>query len=132
MNVTVKLWKDGERDIAVLAAQSRISERQVYRRLAAAGLRPGVKPPMRALDQHPRALMLLAEGMPATWVAEDTGVPYNTVLHLGRQLPNRTALAYEWKIVWQEIRKNEELLKHHYEIAAPSWRTVRAENALAA
>lgn len=132
MNDTVELWNQGVRDIAQLAAAARVSERQIYRRLIRGGIREPHGRTPRALDQHGRALTLLAEGMPATWVAEDTGVPYNTCLELGRQVPGHEELAREWKLVWQQIRKNEELLKHHYDIAAPSWRTVRADKALAA
>lgn len=120
-----ELWLAGERDTSVIAATLGVSARTVLRHLD----RAQVDRPRRAREgaspRRARALKLLAEGMPATWVSEDTGLSYNIVRTLGRTIANRDELVREWKIAWQQIRKNEELLMLHWSVAPPSYRSLQ-------
>ncbi|MBD8477589.1 helix-turn-helix domain-containing protein [Microbacterium sp. CFBP 8794] len=57
---------------------------------------------------------LRAEGMPATWIAEDLGVHPNTIRLAVAANP---AQAAAWRADFQHIRRNAELFALHCEIA---------------
>lgn len=91
------------------------SERHVQRVAVERNLRAKQVGP--SLEKIERARALLEEGMIATWVAEDTGLHYTTVLAIGRTIPARNQMTREWKLIWQQIRKNDLLYALHTEIA---------------
>jgi hypothetical protein len=120
MTSVLEMWMEGERSTEVIAAACGISARSVLRRLDAAGVE---RPRKLALTDHPRywdALAMLQDGMPATWVAESCDMLYNTALSIRSGILNREELNREWKVVWQHIRKDEELLRWHWMFSPPT------------
>ena len=67
-----------------------------------------------------RALMLLREQVPPSWVAEDIGVERSTITKLSIEYsiaPDR-----DWAAIQLSIRKNGPLSRLHAEIAPPKAR----------
>lgn len=60
-----------------------------------------------------RAAVMRAEGMPASWIAEDYGVHRNSILASG--LRADPAATSEWRQAWARIRRTPELLALHFE-----------------
>lgn len=74
-------------------------------------------PLRRALspDAERRARLLLEEGMPATWVAEDLGVPSEYIYAVSTQIQDRAEHVLEWQRAWARLRRNPLLLDLHRE-----------------
>lgn len=120
------LWAEGVRETRILAAALGVDTRSVRRIIIRLGLdtpRPG-----NAHVDRERILALATEGMPATFISEDTGVYYTTIQGMIKDVPGRKEAIAEWNAVWQEIRKSERLLELHYELA-PIWSTSRGARA---
>lgn len=66
-------------------------------------------------EQLARARVLRAEGMPASWIAEDIGRPRMVLFRAG-MTTDRAALS-AWASVWTAIRRSPTLLALHYELA---------------
>src|SRR5690606_21611703 len=92
----VSLWREGITETKELAKLARVSERQVRRVLVDRGHVEKRVPPEHDPEKLRWAHDALAEGMPATFVAYHTDLPYDTVREIGQTIPNRKELVREW------------------------------------
>lgn len=76
-----------------------------------------------------RIVALAAEGMPATWIAEECGVGYETARNYARRAPRHAESTREWLSAWQAIVNTPSLLDLHYEIAPPTIQEIRVRRA---
>ena len=111
-----ELWDAGHRDIPAIARAAGCSERQAYRITGRLGLR-AIAGPQDAHIDWARIDALAAEGMPATFIAEDVGVDYSVAQRRAQRAPNRDQAVEEWRSVWHEIRKSAALTALHREFA---------------
>lgn len=65
-------------------------------------------------EQYERMRILVAEGMPATWIAEDIGCDRSTVTSA---YPFGKEAKAEWARAWSRIRNSSALLELHKEFA---------------
>ncbi|MDF2990255.1 MAG: hypothetical protein K0S37_769 [Microbacterium sp.] len=86
--------------------------------------RRGIKSPVvrRSASITPENLkraevLIIGEGMPASWAAEGMGVNYKTVSRRFTNSPGRQDATREWRRVWAEIFRSPELLELHQELA---------------
>lgn len=108
----VKLTLEGN-SAPTIASRLGITPRSVARiRVRAQIAQP--HPPPLTREQLERITTLIGEGMPSTWIAEDIGCHYHTVLRHSPQGKEATA---EWMRAWQNIRRNETLYRLHREFA---------------
>lgn len=109
---------DAEKDAAEMARRlgiHRDSLRRAFRRRGMYQIGPGR--PVITEEQEATIRRLGEDGVIGTWICESADVNASTVR---RRLGNRPEVEREWRPVWQEIRRNEELLELHRQIAAPS------------
>lgn len=68
-----------------------------------------------------RARLLLSEGLPATWVAEDLALRSDDIYPVSASIPDRAEHVLAWQQEWARIRRNPVLLALHREFnpAAP-------------
>lgn len=100
-------------DVAAIAQALRVSKRSVGRGLVRHGYREP-RPAGRVIgDEMERVRILAAEGMLPTWIGEDVGRSPSRISKVLGPMPERNA---EWRSVWQQIRRNPELLKLHNEL----------------
>jgi AraC-like DNA-binding protein len=113
------MYAAGTTDTATIAAELGVNQRTVCRYLIATGARAKK---IIGDVRYVRADVLLDEGMPATWVAAETGIPYPSLLeHAHRRDPDgRRDATREWKRAWGSIKASPDLLALHWEIAPPS------------
>jgi IS30 family transposase len=64
--------------------------------------------------ERARIVLLRAEGMPASWIAEDVGVCVDTIRTTSPAYPAEVA---EWRTQFQYIRRDAELFALHVELA---------------
>ena len=67
---------------------------------------------------YSRVDWLLQEGLPATWITDDTGYSYSVVT--GRRVALGVEAAPGWPTVWHQIRKSPAEFEIHKEIAPKS------------
>lgn len=67
---------------------------------------------------YDRARMLLDEGMPASWIAEDLDCRRKSLFRSG--LPSDPDASAQWRSVWGQIRRNPVLYALHQEIGPRS------------
>lgn len=123
-DVVESLYRQGNTNAESLAEATGFSSRTIHRVLNARGLRP--RREVVAVDdaQVARALMLLSEGMPGTWVCEDTGLGYETIRRLAQSAPGHQEAVREWKSTWHHILNHSKLREFH-DSWAPQPRRVR-------
>lgn len=111
----VARWTAGE-SINSIAAHYGVDRRTIRQALIDAGLvERGVKDNVTpALD---RILALAAEGVPNTWIAEDTGANRKTVSRHAQRVPGRAAMVTEAAGVWIQIARTPALAELHREFA---------------
>lgn len=101
-------------ELAALYGVSRSTAERAYYRVN--GTRSGPGRPSRTAEDTPlyaRIRLLMSEGMIMTWIAEDVGV---SVKHLRAKF--KPGINETWQNeVWPAIKKNEELLRLHRELA---------------
>lgn len=105
-----------------IAAELGVSERQVGRLLVSSGARPLQK---QTRHDWTQADMLLAEGMPSIWVAEDTGIPYEAVAERAVSIPGHAEATKAWRQEWIRIARSSRLLDLHYSFAPMTTRISR-------
>jgi len=101
-------------DVRQIAQALRVTRRSVDRALVRYKFRELKPINYLTEDEIARAKALFDEGMPLTWIAEDLHRSDKT---LSKQLGMRPALVSQWKEVWQQIRRSEQLLELHRQIA---------------
>lgn len=113
--------------IEEIAALYKVSERTVVRAMRHAGIPPTVRSLPFTDAELDRAWVLLEEGMPLTWVAED--------LHRGEQhlrerlssdVGHKLKTGEGWHQVWSGIRNDPTLLALHREFAPKRARDMAA------
>ena len=93
-----------------------VSPRTVQRALARCGIADeGKRAAPHAFDAAIGAMM--ADGLPASWCAEDVPLHVETIRQVARGLPGRREAVREWARVWQEIRRSETLFELHRQFA---------------
>jgi hypothetical protein len=119
-------YRAGERDVAALAARFGVSTRTIDRWLVDLGARA-----KRARPDFTRADALLDEGVPASWVAAETGVSYDTLVEHARKrnAEARRQAALDWARAWGSIKASPALLELHREIAPPTYRQQKVNRA---
>lgn len=115
-------YAEGETDTGELATLFGVSRRTICRDLRNGGARGEVRPKVRGYD---RADVLIREGMPLIWIAEETGIPYLSLVDHAAKIPEWKGAGQEWRRVWVRIVNSEELLRLHYEFAPPSTRALK-------
>jgi len=65
------------------------------------------------IDELARMHLLLAEGMPANWVAEDLGRHYDNIKDYAAGRGDHAHAVSEWKQVWSGIKNRPELASLH-------------------
>lgn len=97
-----------------LAARFGVTTRTITRWRKMHGLSGQAPPVPMPPEKRERALVLLREGMPATWIAEDLNVNTETIREMGRKLgaPRQEAVT-EWQRTWIRIRNNTVLFQLH-------------------
>jgi len=65
-------------------------------------------------EERERMRILVAEGMPAPWIAEDLGRSRSTVTN---NFPFGREASLEWLRAWSDIRRSPILLELHKEFA---------------
>ncbi|MBB4667074.1 hypothetical protein BKA24_001783 [Microbacterium marinum] len=110
-------------DRGAIAAAFGVSERTVARAEVEFKLRePAPHAPPLPFELEAWAQGLMAEGMPASWVAEDLDVRGNIARGIRARhmdADQRAEVDAEWRSVWGDIRRNEELLELHRQFAPP-------------
>lgn len=105
-----------------IAQRLKVTPRTVTRVRSAMGI-ANEAPAELTAEQIARIELLIGEGMPSTWVAEDVGCARWTVLkymRLGREATS------EWLQAWCAIRPNPTLLQLHREFAPRDYSKDRA------
>lgn len=102
-----------------MALELRVDPASVQRGLRQFGLAEQVYTPQRRFspDEIDRIAALTAEGMPATWIAEDLGRSPHQVRKLATKMPGAKERAVEWRRAWPKISKNPTLLGFHEKFA---------------
>lgn len=101
---------------ATIAARLGVTQRTVVRLRRRAQIAQA-KAPELTPEQRDRIAVLIREGMPATWIAEDVGCARGTITR--HALVGATSSS-EWRQVWNRIRRNDALLQLHREFAPKS------------
>lgn len=101
---------------ATIAARLGVTQRTVVRIRRRAQIAQE-KAPELTHEQRDRISVLIQEGMPATWIAEDIGCARGTITR--HALVGDTS-SNEWRQVWNRIRRNDALLQLHREFAPKS------------
>lgn len=120
--VVLMLWGEGVTETRALAEAVGVTPRTAARIVLRLGLRE--KTDHRSRIDYARMEQLAREGMPATWIAEECGVEYDTARRVAMRIEGHDRHVGEWRSVWQSIRQNEKMLELHYEIA-PVWSASR-------
>lgn len=91
-----------------------VSERSINRAMIRHGLREKKDLHHIAPEEEQRIAILNSEGMLPSWIADDLGRDNKAILKRTGAQPERNA---EWRAIWQQIRRNPELLELHRQFA---------------
>ena len=100
-----------------IAERVGLHERTVRRRGVALGIysTSGVR---RTPDERAdRVRLLLDEGMPLNWAAEDVGISISAATRVARGVPDRAQNVLAWTDSWREIRRSSKMLDLHRQFA---------------
>lgn len=117
----VRLYRAGASAASIGQAHG-VTDRTVYRILAAAGEQRSRPRPARELATVDEALLsrvreLIAEGMPERWIMETLAVSRRTVAKVSRTMPGRELVRREVQPIWQSIARTPELAALHREFS---------------
>ena len=73
-------------------------------------------------EEDARIALLVAEGMPSTWIAEDLQRPLKSLQQRSTRMPGVEAKNAGWAEVWPTILHDPALLALHHEFAPNSTR----------